>query len=297
MKYVIIADGSCDLGMDVADKIGVEIIPFYISFDEQTYIKEIEDIKVREFYDKVVNEPGLYPKSSMPSVQDYINVYEPHIKNGEAILSICITTQQSGSYNSAQMAREMLLEDYPDAKIAIIDSTVNTVLEGIFVQEAARMKADGVSFEDNVAHLERIKSTGRIIFTVGNLEYLIHGGRIGKVMGTAVNMLGIKPLIIMKEGNIFNNGIARNRKKAIAKVIEHVNEFFSDKTNKVEDYNFVIGYGYDQEEGLKFRDQLLEAMQKYSDIKEITPFQIGATVAVHTGPFALGAAFMKKYNK
>lgn len=297
MNYVIIADGSSDLGVECAQRIGVEIVPFYVSFDDKNYEREMTDIKVRDFYDRVVKEPTVYPKSSMPSVQDYIDIFESHVKNGEAIISICITTQQSGSYNSAQNAKNMLLEDYPDAKIAVIDSTVNTVLEGIYVREAARMKADGVSFEENVANLERIKSIGRIIFTVGNLEYLIHGGRIGKAKGTAVNMLGIKPMIVMKDGNIFSGGIARNRRKSMEKVIEQVKDYFTQNGQKVDDYEVVVGYGYDYEEGVKFRDQLLVSMRTYSDIKQIDMYQIGATVSVHTGPYALGAAFMKKYDR
>lgn len=128
---------------------------------------------------------------------------------------ICITTKFSGSYNSAVNARNMLLEDYPDAKIEVIDSTLNTVEEGIFVREAARMKAAGLSLEESVQALERIKSTGRIIFTVGSLDYLIHGGRIGKVLGGAVNMLGIKPMIVMQDGEIFSSGMARGERNPL----------------------------------------------------------------------------------
>lgn len=297
MEYVIIADGACDLGTECAKKAGVEIVPFFVSFDEETYYREIVDIGVRDFYDRVIGEPGVYPKSSMPSVQDYIDVFEPHVKKGEAIISICVTTQQSGSYNSAQNAKNMLLDDYPDAKITVIDSTVNTVLEGIFVREAAKMKVDGIPYEEAAKKLEQLKSQGRIIFTVGDLEYLIHGGRIGKAKGTAVNMLGIKPMIVMRDGNIFSGGIARNRKRSLEKVISQIKEYFTTGTEKVEDYEIVVGYGYDQAEGEKFRDQLLVSMREYTKIDHIDMYQIGATVSVHTGPYALGAGFMKKYDR
>lgn len=147
------------------------------------------------------------------------------------MLCICITTKFSGSYNSAVNARNMLLEDYPDAKIEVIDSTLNTVEEGIFVREAARMKAAGLSLEESVQALERIKSTGRIIFTVGSLDYLIHGGRIGKVLGGAVNMLGIKPMIVMQDGEIFSSGMARGRKKSIDKLLVQIKEHFTKTTS------------------------------------------------------------------
>ena len=165
MEYKIIADGACDLYGENADKIGVQIVPFYVAFEENVYKKEGAEIEVRHFYKEMVENPTVFPKTSMPSVQDYVDVFTPIVKAGEGVLCICITTKFSGSYNSAVNARNMLLEDYPDAKIEVIDSTLNTVEEGIFVREAARMKAAGLSLEESVQALERIKSTGRIIFT------------------------------------------------------------------------------------------------------------------------------------
>ncbi len=244
----------------------------------------------------MVNNPSVFPKTSMPSVQDYLDVFEPVIKAGEAIVCICITTKFSGSYNSAVNAKNMILEDYPDAKIEVIDSTLNTVEEGIFVKEAARMKADGVSFEECVKTLDRIKSTGRIIFTIGNMDYLIHGGRVGKVLGGAVNMLGIKPMILMKDGEIFSSGVARSRKKSIDKLLIQIKEHFVNNNLDVNKYEIVVGYGYDYEEAVSFRDKVLESVKEYSDISSIDIYQIGATVGVHTGPYPLGVGLLEKYD-
>ena len=294
MEYKIIADGACDLYGENADKIGVKIVPFYVSFDESTYKKEGEEVGIREFYKEMVDNSTVFPKTSMPSVQDYIDVFEPVIKAGKAVLCICITTKFSGSYNSAVNAKNMLMEDYPEAIIEVIDSTLNTVEEGIFVREAARMKADGVSFEENVKNLERIKSTGRIIF--GNMDYLIHGGRVGKVLGGAVNMLGIKPMILMKDGEIFSSGVARSRKKSIDKLLVQIKEHFVKNNLDANKYEIVVGYGYDYEEAVAFRDRVLESVKEYSDIKSIDIYQIGATVGVHTGPYPLGVGLLQKYD-
>lgn len=296
MNYHIISDGSCDLGVGAFEKYGVEIVPFYVSFDDETYLREIKDIGIREFYQKMVNEPGVFPKSSMPSVQDYIDVFEPHLKDGEAIICICITTKFSGSYNSASNAKEILLETYPDAKIQVIDATINTVLQGIYVREAARMKKNGLSFEEAVAALERIKSSGRIIFTIGNMDYLIHGGRVGKVMGVAANKLGIKPMILLKEGEIFSNGVARSRKKSIEKVISQTREHFEKNQLDPNKYEIVVGFGYDHDEAVAFRDKLLESLKEYSSISNVDIYQIGATIGVHTGPYPIGVALLERYD-
>ncbi len=296
MEYKIIADGACDLYGENADKIGVKIVPFYVSFDESTYKKEGEEVGVRDFYKEMVNNSSVFPKTSMPSVQDYLDVFEPVVKAGEAVICICITTKFSGSYNSAVNAKNMLMEDYPEAVIEVIDSTLNTVEEGIFVREAARMKANGISFEDNVKTLEKIKSTGRIIFTIGNMDYLIHGGRVGKVLGGAVNMLGIKPMILMKDGEIFSSGVARSRKKSIDKLLVQIKEHFVKNNLDANKYEIVVGYGYDYDEAVAFRDKLLESLKEYSDIKSMDIYQIGATVGVHTGPYPLGVGLLQKYD-
>lgn len=296
MSYKIVTDGSCDLSNEIVNKNNLTVVPFYVSFDEQTYKKEKVELDIREFYQYIVDNPTVFPKTSLPSAQDYIDVFEPIIKNGEDILCICISTKFSGSYNSATNAKDILLETYPNANIEVIDATVNTVLQGILVEEAVRMKENGLTLKEAVDNINRIKATGRIIFTVGNLDYLIHGGRIGKVMGKASNTLGIKPLIILKEGEIFSNGIARGRKRAIQKLLEQIQEHFTEVNENPDNYRIVIGFGYDYEEALHFREELLQSLSKYSNIKDVDIYQIGATIAVHTGPYPIGVGLLKKYD-
>lgn len=296
MSYKIVTDGSCDLSNEIVNKNNLTVVPFYVSFDEQTYKKEKVELDIREFYQYIVDNPTVFPKTSLPSAQDYIDVFEPIIKNGEDILCICISTKFSGSYNSATNAKDILLETYPNANIEVIDATVNTVLQGILVEEAVRMKENGLTLKEAVDNINRIKATGRIIFTVGNLDYLIHGGRIGKVMGKASNTLGIKPLIILKEGEIFSNGIARGRKRAIQKLLEQLQEHFTEVNENPDNYRIVIGFGYDYEEALHFREELLQSLSKYSNIKDVDIYQIGATIAVHTGPYPIGVGLIKKYD-
>lgn len=297
MQYQIITDGSCDLGEELPKELGIRVVPFYVTFDGETYKKEIEEVGVREFYQRMVDYPDVFPKSSLPSIQDYVEAFTPYAKAGKDIICLCITTKFSGSYNAAMSARELVLEEYQDIRIAVIDTTVDTVLQGIVVMEAVRMQQAGLSFEETIRQIERIKPTGRIIFTVGNFEYLIHGGRIGKVMGVAAATLGIKPLIMLREGEIFPTGITRSRAKARKKLIEQVKEHFDKLKESPDNYQIVVGYGYDWEEAVAFRDQLLESMQGYSHIKEIEIYQIGATIGVHTGPYPLGMGLLKKFDK
>ena len=297
MAYQIITDGSCDLGVEAASQAGVRVVPFYVTFDGQTYRKEIEEISVRTFYQEMVDNPDKFPKSSLPSVQDYVEAFTPYAKEGKDIICLCITTKFSGSYNSARTAADLLLEEYPDIRIQVVDTTMDTVLQGLLVLETVRMQQAGMSFEETLEGIERIKTTGRIIFTVGNYEYLIHGGRIGKVMGTAASTLGIKPLIMLREGEIFPTGIVRNRKKGLKRLTEQTKEHFEKTGESPDDYQIVVGYGYNYEEAEEFRNQLLASLKTYSGYEKIEIYQIGATIGVHTGPHPLGLGLLKKYDR
>ena len=253
------------------------------------------EIGVREFYQEMVEHPDVYPKSSMPSVQDYLDAFLPYVKAGTPILCICITTKFSGSMQSALNARAMLEEEYPEAQIYVCDSTVNTVLQGIYVLEAVRLRDAGTGYQESIDRLNEIKSSGRIFFTVGNMEYLKHGGRIGKVASVAGSLLGIKPIITLKEGEIFPSGIGRSRRKTVDKTIDLLLAYLAEEKADIADYSICIGYGYDKEEAVEFRDRMVSRLkEKGYDIDTIPIFQIGATIGVHTGPYPLGIGVVKK---
>ncbi|MDE6606220.1 MAG: DegV family protein [Lachnospiraceae bacterium] len=296
-KYRIITDGSCDLPKELTKEKDIIVVPFYVSFDSENYLKEMEEISVRDFYNKMVEDPKTFPKSSMPSVQDYVDVFLPLVKEKTAIICICITTKFSGSLQSALGAKEIVLETYPDAEITVMDSTVDTVLQGLFVLEAVSMWEKNIPYEQTVAKLEEIKSSGRIFFTVGNMEYLKHGGRIGKLTGLAGSVLGIKPLITLKEGEIYPSGITRSRKKSMEKVLELLDEYMKEFQVDMKEYSITVGFGYDYEEACEFQKDLMKFMKERNQtVGEIPIFQIGATIGVHTGPYPLGLGIIKRHG-
>lgn len=294
--YKIITDGSCDLAPELALKLDVGVVPFYVSIDGVTHQKEIVELDIREFYQFMIDNPKVFPKTSMPSIQDYLDVFEPLVKEGIDIICICITTKFSGSYNSAMNAKNMLVDEYPNANIAVIDATVNTVLQGMLVEEAVAYQKTGASFEETVAYINEIKVTGRIFFTIGGMDYLIHGGRVGKLSGIAAGALGIKPLILLKEGEIFNNGITRGRKKSKQKIIDQAVNYLKENGLEVQDYRFSIGFGYDYEEAIAFKEAFITALKEiYPAFNDEVPIrQIGATIGVHTGPHPIGVGILKK---
>ena len=296
-KYHIISDGSCDLPRELAEEKNITVVPFYVSFDDENYLKENVDIGIRDFYQQMVDRKGVYPKSSMPSAQDYVEAFLPYAREGIPVICICITTKFSGSMQSALSARGIVRESCPEAEITVIDATVNTVLQGLYVLEAVALRDSGMEYKAAVARLEEIRRTGRIFFTVGDMEYLKHGGRIGKVSAVAGSVLGIRPVITLREGEIFPSGIGRGRKRTTEKAIDLLLDYLEENGGRIERFSLCIGFGYDYQEAVEFREHTLERLREkgYSIEKDMLPiYQIGATISVHTGPYPLGFGIIEK---
>ena len=129
-----------------------------------------------------------------------------------------------------------------------------------------------------------------------NINYLTKGGRIGKLAGVATGALSIRPLIVLKEGEIFPSGIARGREKSKKKVTEQILKYIRDNGNDPDAFAINVGYGYDLEEGKAFQEHFIELVKKeWPDAKaEVGILQIGATIGVHTGPHPLGFGIIMK---
>ena len=291
-NFAIISDGACDLLPEYTSAHDITIVPFYVTFDGTVYTKEGQGIDHDAFYEKMINEHDV-PKSSLPSVGDYLEAFTPFAKDGIPVICICITSKFSGSFNSARTASMELQSIYPEAKIAVIDSTLNTMSEALLVHELVRMRDSGLSFEDAVANTERIKTTGRIYFTIGSMEYLVKNGRVGKLAVLAGDKLGIRPVIIMRDGNITLGGITRSRRKSKQAVINCLNKYITTEINPAE-YNFLVGVGYDLEE----RESFLKEVETALSIKNCNEIKarIGTTIGCHTGPYPIGVALLKRYD-
>lgn len=291
--FVIISDGSCDLSTEKAKDLGVEIVPFMIKFLDDEYKREGVDIKVRDFYQLLVDNPNVFPKSSLPPVSDYLNVFKKYLDQNLDVICLCISTKLSGSYNSAMQAKQTLEEDYKDARITVIDTKSVTALQGLIVKEAVRVKNLGYTYDEVVEAICSHLSSGRIFFTIKGLAYLKNGGRIGKVSSLIGDFLKIAPIITFKDGEIFSSGVAISRQRSLAKIKQLATSYLIDSKASPETYCLGVGYGYDIEEGKKFLADIKKMFPEY----EIDFEQIGSAISAHTGPYPLGFGFIKKFDK
>lgn len=283
-KFQIVCDSACDLNsLDKANQV-----PFVVSFDGEKYFKEKEEISVSEFYEKL---DGVYPKTSVPSVQDFIDKFRPILENDQEIICVTISSELSSSLQSAKNASVIMLEEYPKSKIYVIDSRLATVPYSLLVLEMLKMKNNGDNIEDVVAYLESAKHESGVYFTVGDVSYLQKGGRIGNVVLKSAKALNLKAIASLKDGKVASNGVARGEKSALSKIIQSTIEHFDNKN--ICDYVFSVGYTDMSTETLAYTLEN-EFKKVYPNAEFHDSIQIGATIGAHTGKGTFGIGFSKK---
>lgn len=296
MKFQIVSDSSCDLGRERCRSLGVELVSYYAALGDETYYREERDISTREFYQRMAAMPGVFPKTSMPTMEDYLEAFYPLARQGIPILCICLNARFSGSYQNARNSAEELREQFPQAQVYVMDSRLATVLQGLLVEEAVRLRDLDLTLEQAVDILEQMPQTGRIFFTTDDLDYLRHGGRIGKAAATTGTLLRVKPLIGYENGELVTDGIAQGRKKSLVRVRELFFRYVEREKLDLNAYILATGFGLDQEEHREFAQQVYEGLlERGYDRPEVKkPYQIGMTIGVHTGPTPIGVGLLRK---
>lgn len=289
--YRIISDSACDLSQTYIKENDVTIVPLSVSFDGENYYRDNIDISRNDAYQKMIDNPNLYPKTSLPSVELYYNTFREYVEQDIPVVCFTISTILSGSYNSAKNAMDMIMEDYPNAKLYVINSNQNTVTQAQIVDQMVRMRDANVPLDEALEKINKVIDSARIFFTVGSLDYLQMGGRIRKV-AAAASKIDVKPVIIMKDGDISLGGIGRNRNKLKKKVLAAANKYLSE--NNKEDFVVSVGYGYDASEGVSFMDDVEEVLGV--KLQSSTNVEIGIITGTHTGPHAIGLGVVKKYE-
>ena len=285
--FDIITDSACDLTLDTAKQLQIEVVPFYVSLDGEHYRKEGKEIAVRDFYQFMVDNPSAYPKTSLASIEDFEQAFRAHAAAGRDVLCLVFTSKMSGCVGSARNARDLVLEDFPDARIEVIDSAAATVTESTMVENAVAMRDAGCTLDETVTWLEAEKATNQIFFTVGNLDYLIKGGRIGKVTAMAGTMLQIKPIITFApDGQLQSVAKVRGRHQVMRKLVDMA----VDRCGEHKRYNLAVANGGAPAEMGVLQGKLTTALPNYD---HIWSGELDGTLSVYIGDGVLGAAVQR----
>ena len=286
--FKIISDGGCDFTQEEIKHHGVDVVPFYITFDQVTFLKEGVDITRDEYFERLISDKNLYPKTSQPNPQDYIAAYTPHLKAGRDILSLTISSKLSGSHASARIAADILKEEFPARTITIVDSQSVSIGQGLIMKEIIKMRDAGLSLQETAEGAEKVIKTTRVYFTLDTLEYLKRGGRVGPTTAFVGGILGLRPILHLEDGQVSQLDTVRGKKRALKLMEEAIAHTLSDEKQNV---NIAVGHILSPDDAVAFKIGT-EAVLDIKIANSIT--EIGITIGTHAGPGALGLAYCKK---
>ena len=289
--FQIISDGGCDFSKEEAQNHKIGIVPFYISFDDSTYLKEGIDIHKEEYFKRLLSDKNLFPKTSQPNPQDYLDAFTPHLEEGRDILCLTISSKLSGSYNSAVIAKDMAKDEYPDRQVVLVDSLNGCVAQGLILRQITRMRDSGLSLSEVQELCQRLIKTTKVYFTLDSVEYLKKGGRIGPTTALVGGLLGLKPILHLVDGEVQQLDSVRGKKNVLKKIEEGLVEALQ---GNADDIMLSIGHILSYEDALALKAGVETAL----GIKIGTPItEVGATIGTHAGPGALAFAYCKMYEK
>jgi DegV family protein with EDD domain len=280
MVVKIVTDSSADLPPQLAEELGITVVPLYVRFGDRVYRDRL-DIGDDEFYRELLRST-VHPVTIQPGIQDFVEVYQRVAATANAIVSIHISAKLSGTYNSALRATTML---DTGCVIEVIDSQTTTAALGLICVEAARAANSGKDLQYVVSVVEEAIQNTYMFGVLDSLKYICLGGRAGKARSLLGSVLNVKPVLSMRNGELSPVGRVRTRAKGIEELFECVTHAKSIE-------NLAVAYSTTAEEATGLSQRLAKKFKK----KGIILSRVGTTIGVHTGPGTLIVAFRGSMN-
>lgn len=275
MAVKVVTDSTWDLPPELAEELGITVVPLSVLFGEEAY-KDGVEITREAFFDRLVNG-NVHPKTSQPSVGDFAAVYKELTDQGHEIVSVHIADKLSGTLNSARAAKL----DLPEATITLVDSATAALALGLVVKATAEAAQAGKTHAEVVAVAEDAAEKTEAYVILETLTYLQKGGRIGKAQALIGGLLSVKPILTIKDGEILPHEKVRSRAKGIAKL----KEIAAASAPYAE-------LGVIHEADSEIVTELVETLSALTD-KPVLIGKIGAVIGVHAGPDVVGIAFRR----
>ncbi len=279
MAVRIITDSSCDHPFSIQKDWNIEIIPFRVFFGDEEYI-DGQNLTRQKFYEMMKTTQEL-PKTAQITPVEFEEIFRPYVEAGDEIGVLPISKEMSGTYNSALIAKEM----FPDAPIYVVDTINVTFALALIVDLAVRARDEGLDAKAIYDRINALKERVRLYAVIGDLKYLRLGGRLSSAGAVVGTLLGIKPIICIRDGKVIGIDKARGLKAGYQTVLNYAKKDGIDT-----DYPVYFGHS-DFPEALEelqmlARDQLEKG--------EMLSCDIGPIVGTHAGPGAVGLAFIAK---
>jgi DegV family protein with EDD domain len=270
----IVLDSTADCPDPQARHANWRMVPLYVRFGDETF-REYIDLSPEEFYRRLRDAPEP-PRSSTPSPADFAAVYE-ELSGYDTILAVLLSARLSGTLESARLGAESI----GDERVELIDSGVICGGAVILADALQRRLERGTTEEELRTVVERFRQTRGLLFTVETLEYLVRGGRIGKASGLAGQLLSVKPILHLEDGEVAALKRVRGRAKALAEF----EEMFLAATEDSPDLHMGVGHADAPEDAAKLVERIRAARPRAS-LDIVTP--LGPVIGTHGGPGTLG---------
>ncbi|MBM4445506.1 MAG: DegV family protein [Chloroflexi bacterium] len=273
----VVTDSTSDIPTDVLQDLCISVVPLYVVFGDKTYRDRV-DIREEDFYRRLTTELTL-PTTSVPPPQDFADVYNRLADETDEIISIHLTAKESGTYNSARLGRDLVRKK---CRVEVVDSQSISMACGLLAMAAAREAMAGRSLDQVTEIVRRSLHRTHILFMVDTLKYVVRGGRIGKAQGMLGSVLGVKPLLTMRDGDLSLSGVARTRARAVQRL-----------------FDFARGYPRLTEAAVPYTTNREAADKLAEDVRRAFPgaavhvTRVGPALGTHAGPDSMGMVVME----
>ena len=281
-NYQIITDSGADLSQQLLQQLDVKSVSLSLLFRGQTQEDKVTD-DIVEFYNALGQ--GEEAKTSAVNPEGWVHVIEHSLKEGKDALVLTFSSGLSTTYQSAVIAANDLLEQYPDRKIRVVDTRCASLGQGLFVYHVCKKRDEGLELEELAAWAEDHKLNLCHWFTVNDLMYLKRGGRVSAATALVGTMLQIKPVLhVDDEGHLINVAKARGRKASIEALAKKLGQLGGNFDNST----CFISHGDCLEEA----QYLAELLKTQYGVQEAVIGYVGAVIGSHAGPGVLALFFL-----
>ena len=270
----IITDGSCDLPLEVIERVNPSIVGINVCFGDESYIGGVE-IDDKTFYEKMKTSKEL-PKTSSPSPDRFIEAYKCE---EDEILVFTLTSKLSGTYSNAVLAKTMYLEEHPEKRIEVIDTQSGSIGVALMILKCNELIEQGKSMDEILVEIEKYKEEIIFFGALDTLENAVKGGRVNPLAGKVMNVLNLKVIIKIDEGLVKPIDKARGGVNSIKKAIDYVKTHVENETEKT----VVIGHANCSDKAEKIKSLISENL----NFKEILIAGIGPIMGTFTAEGAI----------
>jgi DegV family protein with EDD domain len=279
MTVRVITDSTSYLPSEDLSALGISVVPLSVTLGGVT--QDEREVDADEFY-KRMRDTREFPTSSQPAVASVVEALEAPVSAGDEVVAVFLSSKMSGTFDTALMARDQVLERHPGAVIEIVDSRSNSMEEGFAVLAAARAAAGGASASEVGATTRRTTARTRWLFTPLTLEYLRMGGRIGNAAALLGTLLRISPILTVVDGVTAPFRQVRTHRRALEAIADQVAADFASHGF----VDAVVHHVLALEEG-----ESLAAMIEACSGHRPRVQGLGPVIAVHVGPGSLGVVY------